>query len=203
MKRVLAVSLVFCAGFALGVIWLGGPVGVRAGGVGAVASQNGDVNGDGTIDISDAVYTLTFLFNGGPPPVPLKPAVLGLPDSGQNFCYELIEGGRSADSVECSKATCWGQDGAYSSGCADEGRFTDNGDGTVNDNCTGLMWQKNTADIDGDGIENDQVSWCEALAYCEGLTLAGHSDWRLPNVRESQSIINYGNGGDGAFYENV
>ncbi|HEY9164269.1 MAG TPA: DUF1566 domain-containing protein, partial [Magnetovibrio sp.] len=33
--------------------------------------------------------------------------------------------------------------------------------------------------------------WPTALAYCESLTLAGHGDWRLPNVKELQSIVDY------------
>ncbi len=61
--------------------------------------------------------------------------------------------------------------------------FEDNGDGTVTDHATGLMWQQ--ADS-GSGMD-----WEDALAYAEGLTLAGHDDWRLPNVKELQSIVDY------------
>lgn len=61
--------------------------------------------------------------------------------------------------------------------------FVDNGNGTVSDPATGLMWQK--AD---DGIGKD---WEEALAYAENLNLAEHSDWRLPNAKELQSIVDY------------
>jgi len=61
--------------------------------------------------------------------------------------------------------------------------FHDNGDGTITDKATGLVWQK--ADS-GKGM-----SWQEALAYAEGLTLAGHSDWRLPNAKELQSLVDY------------
>lgn len=61
--------------------------------------------------------------------------------------------------------------------------FHDNGDGTVTDRATGLMWQQ--ADS-GRGLD-----WREALAYAEGLTLAGHDDWRLPNAKELQSIVDY------------
>jgi hypothetical protein len=61
--------------------------------------------------------------------------------------------------------------------------FTNNGDGTVSDLATGLTWQQ--AD---DGVSRN---WQEALAYCENLTLAGSSDWRLPNAKELQSIVDY------------
>ncbi|MFW6163421.1 MAG: DUF1566 domain-containing protein, partial [Planctomycetota bacterium] len=61
--------------------------------------------------------------------------------------------------------------------------FHDNGDGTVTDRATGLTWQQ--ADS-GRGM-----NWQEALAYAEGLTLAGHDDWRLPNAKELQSVVDY------------
>ena len=57
----------------------------------------------------------------------------------------------------------------------------DNGDGTVTDNVTGLMWQKQD--------DNITRNWEASLAYCEQLELAGHSDWRLPNIRELRSIV--------------
>lgn len=61
--------------------------------------------------------------------------------------------------------------------------FRKNGDGTVTDDATGLMWQQ--AD---DGKTRD---WPGALGYCEALNLAGKGDWRLPNVKELQSIVDY------------
>ncbi len=61
--------------------------------------------------------------------------------------------------------------------------FIDNGNGTITDNASGLMWQQ--AD---DGITRD---WQNALFYAENLTLAGQSDWRLPNAKELQSIVDY------------
>jgi len=56
-----------------------------------------------------------------------------------------------------------------------------NGDGTVADNISGLVWQQQ-----GDGVPR---SWEQALRYCEDLTLAGHSDWRLPDCKELRSIV--------------
>jgi hypothetical protein len=61
--------------------------------------------------------------------------------------------------------------------------FVDHGDGTASDRESGLMWQQ--AD---DGRSRD---WEGALAYCESLDLAGHDDWRLPNVKELQHIVDY------------
>ncbi len=60
--------------------------------------------------------------------------------------------------------------------------FVDNGDSTISDNATGLMWQQN------DFQSND---WQDAIDSCEASTTANHSDWRLPNVKELQSIVDY------------
>lgn len=62
-------------------------------------------------------------------------------------------------------------------------QFVDNGDGTITDNATGLTWQK--ADS-GKGM-----NWQQALDYAENLEQAGHNDWRLPNAKELQSIVDY------------
>lgn len=61
--------------------------------------------------------------------------------------------------------------------------FTDNEDGTIDDSATGLMWQK--------GHSPDSLSWENALEYAETLTVGGYDDWRLPNAKELQSIVNY------------
>ena len=57
--------------------------------------------------------------------------------------------------------------------------LSDNGDGTLTDNYTGLIWQKNPA---------SSLSWEESLKYATSLSLAGKSDWRIPNIRELQSL---------------
>lgn len=113
----------------------------------------------------------------------------GLPDTGMTKCYN-----QAGAEGPCDDAICPGQDGLYATGCSSEGRFTDNGDGTVSDNCTGLMWEQDTADTNGDAMIDaaDQVPWCKALSYCENLSFAGHDDWRLPSVRELESIVDYG-----------
>ncbi|WP_368731492.1 DUF1566 domain-containing protein [Desulfonatronum sp. SC1] len=51
----------------------------------------------------------------------------------------------------------------------------DNGDGTVTDKGAGLMWQKATA---------GPMNWDAAMSYASGLSLGGHSGWRLPNIDE-------------------
>ncbi|MUU78225.1 Lcl C-terminal domain-containing protein [Winogradskyella endarachnes] len=64
-----------------------------------------------------------------------------------------------------------------------ENDFTDNNDGTITDNATGLMWMKND---NGEG-----VIWKDALSYAESSEYAGYNDWRLPNAKELQSIVDY------------
>ena len=61
--------------------------------------------------------------------------------------------------------------------------FVDNGNGTVSDLATGLMWQQRD-----DGVGRN---WEEALEYAENLELATYTDWRLPNAKELQSIVDY------------
>ncbi len=62
-------------------------------------------------------------------------------------------------------------------------QFIDNGNGTITDNATGLMWMQ---DDNGTG-----VLWKDALSYAENITYAGYSDWRLPDTKELQSIVDY------------
>ena len=194
MKRFLLVSLSAFVGAVLAVVLLGLPLTVRAGGGGVekCAAKNGDVNADGAVNLSDAVTILGHLFLGSPTElVPLcetQAPSAGLPDTGQTKCYD-----QTGAEIPCDGATCSGQDGLYRAGCPSEGRFVDNGNNTVTDNCTGLMWQKDTADVNGDGQSTNQDSavWCDALTYCENLSFASHDDWRLPNLPELESIVEY------------
>lgn len=64
-----------------------------------------------------------------------------------------------------------------------ENNFSDNHNSTITDNATGLTWMQ--ADS-GSGLD-----WPAALNYCEALNLGGSSDWRLPNVKELQSLVDY------------
>lgn len=58
-----------------------------------------------------------------------------------------------------------------------------NEDGTVSDLATGLIWQQ----VDDDS----ERTWAAAQSYCDGLVLGGKKDWRLPNVKELESILDY------------
>jgi hypothetical protein len=191
MKRVLSLVLVAGVAFSLGH-FLRAPIPIAGAAGGDAMPVSGDVNGDGMLNIADPVYLCRFLFSDGPALVPIVCPPTGLPATGQTKCYD---GSLPANEVDCASAEYPGQDAFYQAGCPSEGRCIDHGDGTLTDTCTGLMWQKNTADFNGNGKvdENttDQAPWTAALLYCDGLSFAGHDDWRLPNLLELQSIVDY------------
>ncbi|RMD87237.1 MAG: DUF1566 domain-containing protein, partial [Calditrichaeota bacterium] len=110
-----------------------------------------------------------------PPPTDTGP--IQLPQTGQTKCYDTIGTG-----ISCVGT---GQDGDIKAGVSwPNPRFTDNNDGTVTDNLTGLMWTKN-ANLTG------LQTWQNALNYCNNLNFAGYTDWRLPNREELRSLIDY------------
>jgi hypothetical protein len=121
-----------------------------------------------------------------------------LPRTGQTNCYDV------ANAVIPCAGT--GQDGDKLAGKPwPNPRFTDNGNGTVSDNLTGLVWLKdpNCTDSSG-GISKDLITgpsgwlyWMDALAWSNNLgsgtcglsdgSVAG--DWRLPNINELSSLV--------------
>jgi hypothetical protein len=107
-----------------------------------------------------------------------------LPDSGQTKCYDA-----SGTEIPCAGT---GQDGAY---IINPLSYTDNGNGTVTDNNTGLMWQK---EDDGNTYNWYEASGTYDATYnstsqdvCGSLNLGGHSDWRLPSKKELITIVDY------------
>lgn len=71
-------------------------------------------------------------------------------------------------------------------------QFVANGDDTVTDNASRLMWLQNDSGHFKPGSRGDgSLDWAGALAWCEGLSHAGHGDWRLPNAKELQSLVDY------------
>lgn len=64
--------------------------------------------------------------------------------------------------------------------------FTDNGDGTVTDNNTGLMWEQTPS--------NDKFSWDQAWEYAESFEWNGYDDWRLPTAKELFALSDFQTG---------
>jgi len=89
-------------------------------------------------------------------------SIVLLPDTGQTTSY----------------TTTLGEDNDYS---INTPSYTNNGNGTITDNITGLMWQQ---------VDGGEMTIENAPIYCQGLTLGGYSDWRLPTPLESFSILN-------------
>lgn len=82
----------------------------------------------------------------------------------------------------------------YVRGNADYGDndFTDNGDGTVTDTATGLMWSTiDSGDVALNLGVDGAMTWQDALQFVESSTYAGYDDWRLPDAKELQSIVDY------------
>lgn len=76
---------------------------------------------------------------------------------------------------------------------APSGNFTDNKDGTVTDVVNRLMWMQcsvgqtwDNGDCEGDA---DELTWQQALVYAHGFTFAGKTGWRVPNVKELETLV--------------
>ncbi len=93
----------------------------------------------------------------------LKAQLRDLPDTGQTTSY----------------TSTTGEDSYYTGNVPS---LTDNGNGTVTDNVTGLMWQQD---------DGGEMTWDNAVTYAENLTLAFYTDWRLPTSHELLNILNY------------
>ncbi|MEI6914586.1 MAG: DUF1566 domain-containing protein, partial [Armatimonadota bacterium] len=89
---------------------------------------------------------------------------LPLPDTGQNGDYSAISG----------------EDSDYA---INPPIYQSNGDGTVTDMVTGLMWQQ---------VDGGEMTWDQAVSYADSLSLGGQDDWRLPTANELFYILDEG-----------
>ncbi len=105
--------------------------------------------------------------------------------TGQMTCYDA----QAAIPCPVSGESFFGQN-AQTDGRAPG--YLDNGDGTVTDLNTGLMWRQ-SPDMNGDGhIDvDDKLTFDEAIAAAQSYSLAGHTDWRLPTIKELYSLIDF------------
>ena len=138
--------------------------------------------------------------NYGPVRTSAQAPAAQLPRTGQTQCYD-DEGAE----IGCAGT---GQDGEYQNGTAwPEPRFIKNSDATVTDRFTGLIWTLDAraseamggGDCDHCLVRTDgRAEWQEALDYVaclNGLEAGeghlGHNDWRLPNVHELRSLVDF------------
>lgn len=139
------------------------------------------------------VLALAALLLAAAPPAGAGP--VRLPRTGQTTCYDA--GGVI---VDCAGT---GQDGEVRAGEPwPDPRFTANGDGTVTDNLTGLVWLADadcTETAGGVARAAGLLDWPSALAWCNGLgggrcglrDGSAPGDWRLPNVNELKSLVDH------------
>ena len=123
--------------------------------------------------LSVSVFSLSMcknVFSALSEPVTENYYQISLPRTGQTAIYQA------------------GDDGSYQKGAVwPSPRFKDNGNGTITDRLTGLMWEKTPI--------NGTVDWSGAFGRMDTINtgkLGGYSDWRLPNVNELTSLLNYG-----------
>lgn len=141
---------------------------------------------------SNAAGSTTITATSGVSGSAVLKVIANLPKTGQTTSYGTI----ALDDGALQRGVAWPNP-----------RFTDDGDGTVTDNLTGLMWLKNAncintsyASFDNDGTAGDGlVTWQHALDFVAGINAgtypncgSGHANWRLPNRKELRSLINYG-----------
>jgi hypothetical protein len=113
---------------------------------------------------------------------------VGVLKTGQTTCYDIT----SSNVIACAGT---GQDGEFQKGTARS--YTSNADGTITDNSTGLMWEKLTNPGDGSIHDwNNTYSWAQAFVKIAALNtvpcFANHCDWRLPNINELETLLDYG-----------
>jgi len=128
-------------------------------------------------------------------------ATVQLPQTGQTKCYNT-----AGTEITCAST---GQDGDIKAGTAwPSPRFTDNSNGTITDNLTGLIWLKDAgcfATVGGitkgtDAATSD-LTWTNALIWSNSLTSGSCGltdgspvgDWRLPNINELESLVDLQN----------
>jgi len=90
-----------------------------------------------------------------------------------------------------------GDDGYFQAGNPRSTRFVDNGNNTVSDRATGLMWVKEPGACGGafgSAGSPSQMTWANAVSECLGLTYGGYSDWRLPTAKELMCLVDIGVG---------
>jgi len=187
MKNCVKLLAVLCIGVFAGLLVRGIPISleVSAGGIdGPAGGQNGDVNGDARLDITDAIFILRHLFAGGEAPV----ACADSPEIWERV--ENIEGEVGSLNQALALTARSLEAISYPAKKIRHDRWCANGDGTVTDNLTGLMWQQKTPTADNGDFQG-HATWEGARGFTEQINLAGHEDWRLPTGTELRTLLDF------------
>ncbi len=154
-----------------------------------------------TLCVLIMLISILFILSGCQEPDPEDPnngtntgSGYAVVDTGQASCYG------NTDTISCPQAgeAFYGQDAQYE---GNQPTYTDNNNGTVTDNVTGLMWQKSPdTDNDGDIDADDKLTYTGAVAGASTQTTGGYRDWRLPTIKELYSLIDF-SGKDPSGYE--
>lgn len=131
-----------------------------------------------------SLLALLLIFSTGIAQVPVPQPMT---DTGQEKCFNL----NREISYPAAGASFYGQDAQYKSRPM---IYRDNGDGTVTDRVTGLMWSK--------AVDPKKVSLDEAEQTARRMTLGGYSDWRVPSIKELYSLMNF-SGNTGTNHRNL
>ena len=133
----------------------------------------------GNIKKDTVIFGVTGTYEGGGTPAPVD-------KTGQTMSYA------TGDDGDLKKGVAWPSP-----------RFNDNSDGTITDNLTGLIWLKNancTETVGGVSKTNGYLTWANALTWSNALANGSCSlsdgsaagAWRLPNIKELQSLVDFG-----------
>ena len=150
----------------------------------AASSCPGDDNRNGTVTVDEILMAVNAALFGCSGPAPF------LLQTGQTQCDQ------GSGTLGTCPGSPQGQDAAVAAGSALS--YRDNGDGTISDNVTGLMWEKLSAD-------SSVHDWTKTYTWQDAFSVklaalntppcfAGHCDWRLPNRRELESLVDVGRG---------
>jgi hypothetical protein len=154
----------------------------------------GDVNGVEGVTVADALGVLrrsiglsVDLFcgcdsNGD--------AIGALTSTKQTTCWDPQDTTNPVTVIDCPGS---GQDGEYQAGV--EPLFQDNGDGTITDKRTTLMWEKLSNDTSIHDYNDQAFLWAGAFQKVKELNdmaFAEYTDWRVPNIRELASLTDFG-----------
>lgn len=116
--------------------------------------------------------------------------VAAVEDTGQTLCYD------SAGTLRACAGT--GEDGEFQAGVTPPTpRFTDNGNGTITDNMTRLIWLQDANCTAGTRTWQAALDWINMTlnaggTACANYTAGTSTDWRLPNVKEHMSLADHG-----------